>query len=256
MVTAGAASPTIAAAIGLTEAAIASASAIAVTSASLAYTSYTASNAVGRVSPGPHGSGITAMTNPSSPLAASTGSSNHLTSFGPHLPTEAEIAASDLPLEESWGPDDAIFALTGLGVSARAAMTAARQLGPAVLGGLRALGETGAIRVGRPLTTNAAIEVSETVLSNSTKTIVIGETMDRVNSYARSIGAKWYQAWRIEPFDEALALKRNERWIRGVIRKGYRIIDIGIDTQRAVRSKFYGLERRIIEELGYAVTRR
>lgn len=198
---------------------------------------------------------------PSSPVSAALGLG--LASSGATSPTrsfpllsEAEIAASDLPLEDSWGPDDVIFVLTGLGVSARAAMTAARELGPAVLGGLRALGETGAIRVGKPLTTNVATEVSEAVLGGNAKTVVIGETMDRVKGYARSIGAKWYQAWRIEPFDEALALKRNERWIRGVIRKGYRIIDMGIDSQRAVRSKFYGLERRIIEELGYAVTRR
>jgi len=60
VVTAGAASPTIAAAVGLTEAAIASAGAIAATSASLAYASYTASNVVGRASPGQLGGGATA----------------------------------------------------------------------------------------------------------------------------------------------------------------------------------------------------
>ena len=82
--------------------------------------------------------------------------------------------------------------------------------------------------------------------------------MDRVKTTARAIGAKWYQSWKMAPeaYDEALALKRNERWIRSVIRKGYKIIDIGIDRASSTRSEFYGLEKKIIEALNYPVTRR
>jgi len=68
---------------------------------------------------------------------------------GPALPTEAAIAAADLPLESSWGPDDAIYALIGIGVAAKAAAVAARELGPAAWAGLRSLAnETGAVRLG------------------------------------------------------------------------------------------------------------
>jgi len=51
-------------------------------------------------------------------------------------------------LEDSWGPDDAIYALMGIGVAARAATVAARQMGPAAMAGLRSLAnETGAVRL-------------------------------------------------------------------------------------------------------------
>lgn len=64
--------------------------------------------------------------------------------------TEDQIAAMDQPIEEYSVLEmaDALALLTGLGLAPRAAWTATRAMGPAVLGGLRSLGETGAIRIG------------------------------------------------------------------------------------------------------------
>lgn len=67
-------------------------------------------------------------------------------------------AASDLPLEPSWGPDDVIFLLVGLGVAAKAAVVAARELGPTVLFSLRSLGDAGAIRISG---TSAGLEAEQ-----------------------------------------------------------------------------------------------
>jgi hypothetical protein len=78
--------------------------------------------------------------------------------------------------------------------------------------------------------------------------------MERVREAARSIGAKWWQAWKIEPWDKALALARDEAWLLRKVREGYEIIDIGIDVTRAIRSDFYALEREILSRVGYPVT--
>ena len=91
------------------------------------------------------------------------------------------------------------------------------------------------------------------------KTIVIGESMPRVVSAARSIGARWYRAWGknfpknrpMTPDEIAKALKRNERWIKSMIKKGYDIIDIGLDPNRATRSPFYQMEKEILKRHNY-----
>ncbi len=136
------------------------------------------------------------------------------------------------------------------------ALSWAARTGGVVLG----MGEAGALRIGgstaRIAANRAAGLVAEEAAGQGSKVVVIGETMSRVKASARAIGAKWYQAWEMKPYDEALALKRNERWIRSVIRKGYKIVDIGIDEARLIRSKLYGLEKEILEELNYPVTRR
>ena len=86
------------------------------------------------------------------------------------------------------------------------------------------------------------------------KVIVIGEGMDDIKIAAKSIDAKWYQAWGKffgDNFDLGESLRRNERWIRIKIEEGYTIYDIGIDESRNMRSAFYELEQRIIKELDY-----
>ena len=96
---------------------------------------------------------------------------------------------------------------------------------------------------------------------NNEKSIVIGEGMDRVKEVAKSIGAKWYQAWS-KNFPEGRlmtekelgnALKRNARWIKEKINEGYKIYDIGIDPTKGTRSPFYELEKKILQELNYPV---
>ena len=115
--------------------------------------------------------------------------------------SEADIAASDLPLEDSWGPDDAIFLFMGLGVSAKAAVTAAKELGPAVLFSLRSLGETGTLRLGA-----GEIEtLAEAHLTRSGRT-VLGRFPQYIQK-ARARGASYFDigdAWN--------SLTDAERW--------------------------------------------
>ena len=84
----------------------------------------------------------------------------------------------------------------------------------------------------------------------SQRAIVIGENMNRVRNAAKALGASYYRAWRIEPFDAQRALRRNESWIRRKVREEYLIYDIGIDLARDYRSPFYAMERRVLREMG------
>src|SRR5436853_1981436 len=85
------------------------------------------------------------------------------------------------------------------------------------------------------------------------KRVVIGENMKRIKAAAKSIGAKWYQGRRIDPWDEGLAMGRNKRWILKKIKEGYEIIDIGIDSTRDIRSKFYAMGKQVINEIDYPI---
>lgn len=88
------------------------------------------------------------------------------------------------------------------------------------------------------------------------KAIVIGENMSRVRAATRAlrdqgVNARWYQAWKIDPWDPALAMRRNEAWIQRKMREGYDIYDIGIDATRPNRSPFYEMERRMLNQNNY-----
>ena len=85
----------------------------------------------------------------------------------------------------------------------------------------------------------------------SVKMVVIGENMKRIKKAAKQIGATWYQAWNINPWDANLAMRRNEVWIRRKMKEGCLIIDIGIDPTRNTRSPFYAMEIRILQQEGY-----
>ena len=86
--------------------------------------------------------------------------------------------------------------------------------------------------------------------------IVIGENMyERVIPFAKQIGGSYYKPWKIDPFDLDLSLKRNERWIRDMVKEGRDIIDIGVDPSRINRSIFYEMETRVLEGLRYGVTK-
>jgi len=65
------------------------------------------------------------------------------------------------------------------------------------------------------------------------------------------VGARWYQGWRVDPWDEGLVMQRNKAWIRQKIKQGYEIIDIGIDPTRNFRSRFYTMEKQVIKEANY-----
>lgn len=128
-------------------------------------------------------------------------------SFAPF--SEADIVASDVPLEQSWGPDDAIFMLIGMGVAAKAAVVAARELGPTVLFSLRSLGETGAIRLGAGAP--AMLEAGGQAASHSLQKIaVIGTRADTL------VAKSWPGHIVLDVPGWSLAV--NKSWVRWIIK--------------------------------------
>lgn len=81
--------------------------------------------------------------------------------------------------------------------------------------------------------------------------IIIGEGMKtRIIPYAEKVGGHY---WKPRGFKDLAA--KNERWLEDMIRQGREVIDLGIDTSRSVRSKFYQLERQTLDRLGYPTTK-
>ncbi|HEX2718756.1 MAG TPA: RHS repeat-associated core domain-containing protein, partial [Gemmatimonadaceae bacterium] len=113
----------------------------------------------------------------------------------------------------------------------------------------------GAIKSGvgvKAAVTNVAFELipggkkAKPLILKANKAVVIGEGMHRVKAAARSLGAGYYKAWKIKPYDEALSLRRNARWAKGVAKKKLTVYDIGLWRQRpGGRSPNYRLERAI-----------
>jgi hypothetical protein len=105
-----------------------------------------------------------------------------------------------------------------------------------------------------------AVGACEVLVHNASKKCVIGENMKDVQTVARKLGAKWYQAWsknfvmKLTPTKLKAALERNKRWITSKIREKYKIFDIGVDPSRKTRSPFYEQEKQIISNHGYPVT--
>lgn len=79
---------------------------------------------------------------------------------------------------------------------------------------------------------------------------VIGESMKRVKSYARTNGLAYYQPRRQKDAEQDI-LTRNANWILLTMSRNARIYDIGFNTTRGTRSANYMMERAIIMELGY-----
>lgn len=81
--------------------------------------------------------------------------------------------------------------------------------------------------------------------------IIIGEGMKtRIIPYAEKVGGHY---WKPRGFKDLAA--KNERWLEDMIRQGREVIDLGIDTSRTVRSRFYQLERQTLDRLGYPTTK-
>lgn len=83
-------------------------------------------------------------------------------------------------------------------------------------------------------------------------TVVIGETMQRVISYANKINAQVYKglynynqiAAKFGPkVANFLGKVDNAKWLLDKMVKGYKIVDIGIDINRAQRSSSYLMEQ-------------
>jgi hypothetical protein len=92
---------------------------------------------------------------------------------------------------------------------------------------------------------------------NPKKMVVIGEGMNaRVKPYARSFGAKWYQAWKQESYDPGVAMSRNVRWINGkTANNGYIIVDYGPKVSNNPQSDNYIMEGNKVYGPGYKVLR-
>jgi len=80
-------------------------------------------------------------------------------------------------------------------------------------------------------------------------TVIIGETMERVNDIARAWGPDaitFNEPWT--NFDDMMM--KNSKWAREVFPKAKRVIDLGLDPLRPAskRSPFYEMERGIMEE--------
>ena len=88
-------------------------------------------------------------------------------------------------------------------------------------------------------------------------TWVIGESWEgRTQWAARAFKAR---AWDGPPRGSShlQTCAANESWLRGIMARGDKIIDIGIDRSRqGNRSPYYELEQRIITETGYPVEER
>ena len=234
VVTAGAASPTIAAAIGLTEAAIATAGTIAVTSASLAYASYAASNYVGRGSSPQNGGGATASAfsnlvyNPPDGVNVIAHSGSAIQPGQVILLLGEETTPEQATLQDSWSPLDFI----GPGEIVGGAES--------ILYGLGRLGVGGFLRVGAEET-------------GSRGAIVIGENMDRVRRAGKMLGAKVFRG-----NTEA----GNIRFINNAVKEGRPIFDIGPDFARRLKwlregrtpaGEGYSLERKLTVDYGKVI---
>jgi|SRR5437588_6843594 len=83
--------------------------------------------------------------------------------------------------------------------------------------------------------------------------IVIGENMKRIRRAAKQVHARWYQGWKVDPWDPDIAEKTNRRWIVEKMKQRCVIVDIGIDATRNQRSRFYQMEKQILTAKGYPV---
>ena len=81
--------------------------------------------------------------------------------------------------------------------------------------------------------------------------VVIGETMDRVISKAKEIGASWYKPRSKNPFNW---MANNRKWIQRQMDEGKEIIDYGIDKLRTERSEYYKMEKNEIQKRDYPTT--
>lgn len=89
----------------------------------------------------------------------------------------------------------------------------------------------------------------ETFATAGTGSILLGETMKRVQPVADEIGAGTFN----EPWtgDAAQMMTRNMSWLQGQIDAGARIFDVGKDALRAAPSDFYAAETKLLLSNGY-----
>ena len=96
-------------------------------------------------------------------------------------------------------------------------------------------------------------------INNLTRTIVIGETMDRVEAAAKLLNTTDNIYGGFDSYQKLSKLKKggkalaeicgktsNIAWLFGKLQRGYRVVDIGLDAERTARSSSYIVERIIL----------
>lgn len=125
--------------------------------------------------------------------------------------------------------------------------------GMAIGGAIGLTGGAGAayIAAGSAFASTSAVMTGFGIGATGGGTIVIGETMRRVVSYADSIGAEVYKGFKFydkvkDVFGTRVANLiggiDNAVWIMDKMVKQYKIVDIGIDATRATSSPYYYME--------------
>jgi RHS repeat-associated protein len=82
--------------------------------------------------------------------------------------------------------------------------------------------------------------------------VIVGETMSRVREAALKYGAETFETTASGAKE---IWRQNSTWLRGAMREGKEIIDIGKNPLRNARSPFYRAEQEIIERRGYPTTK-
>jgi RHS repeat-associated protein len=78
------------------------------------------------------------------------------------------------------------------------------------------------------------------MIAGASKKIVIGENMERVNSYAEKIGAETIDDW-LKSTGRGWDMKANKEWINEITGKGYEVFDIGPAFPRRAKAIEQGL---------------
>jgi RHS repeat-associated protein len=86
------------------------------------------------------------------------------------------------------------------------------------------------------------------------RTIVLGESMERVRAAALRFGSETYEPMKegwMKVWDDGVGMMLNIDWLEEKIRAGYNVVDIGIDRARSdvERSPFYATEQQVMDFL-------
>lgn len=186
-----------------------------------------------------------------SPDASDTGSTGGRANAG--AAAGAATLAGSLEGARDWGQSEKVLRslsltrlLTGIGM-----LTASAELG---VGSDRPSDE---LTLERRLDAAWSDSLSETdgLRSSGTRSVVIGESMDRVRSAAVSRGAtiNFGEYWKDNPTSSDLlaGLVFNAGWMVGAMINQMHIYDIGLDSRPRPRSPSYRMERQFIDLARY-----
>jgi hypothetical protein len=94
----------------------------------------------------------------------------------------------------------------------------------------------------------SALTPAGAATATTTGSILLGESMNRVQPAANKLGALTF---RMDWTDEADVMAKNMAWLQQQIASGTRIFDIGLDPGRLGRGPFYAAEAKMMQAAGY-----